>query len=153
MFFSPEPHLFFKNILPVDRCEELVAHHFFGIVWTATKPVNKTKTPSPPTHQLPFLCTDNCANTVTHTQVQQALMLCCSLLTCIYQFQTRQMYSSFPYYLQVHVLVRQAVLNVLILAVLRLFPETLGLDQNNNQLCPCLWPLPCDKTNQEGTKA
>lgn len=91
------------------------------------------------TQQTPFLYTDNYTN------------WCCSLLTCIYQFLAK-LYFSFPS-LQVHVLVSlRAVLNVLILDVIRLFPETTGLDQNNNQLYPCLWPLPCTKTNQEGTR-
>lgn len=45
-FYLPVPHLFFKNILPVDGGEELVDHHFFGVVWSASEPANKTKTPS-----------------------------------------------------------------------------------------------------------
>lgn len=44
VFCFSQHHLLFNDILPVDGGEELVGHHFFGIVWSTSQPVNKTKT-------------------------------------------------------------------------------------------------------------
>lgn len=131
--FSPYSHLFFSHILPVDGGEELVAHHFFGIIWSASKPVKeKTKTLSlSPTHRH----TQNVK--ILPLEVHNKHLWCVLPLTCIYQFLYKFSLHFLTTYRCVLVSLR-AELNVLIIAVVRLLPETLGLGQNNNQLRACV---------------
>lgn len=80
VLFSLVAHLFFNDILPVDGGEELVGHHFFGIVWSTSEPVNTTRTLSlSPTHHLLVLCKHNCALLLEMYNMH----FCRSLLNCI----------------------------------------------------------------------
>lgn len=104
----------------------------------------KTITPSTPTHQLTFFIQISVNTIISNVH---ARTLCCSLMTRIYQFLgTFILHFLTAYRCMCLPAGSTQCTNI---SMSPSVTWNTGLDQNNNQLCPCLWPLPYTKTNQK----